>query len=56
MKKISTWMMALAFLLSTAVGRSGTPKVGDKAPGFEAKDQDGKTWKLEGEFRATRLR
>src|SRR5213593_4009942 len=46
MKKIPTCMMALAFLLSAAVGRSGTPKVGDKAPDFEAKDQDGKTWKL----------
>src|SRR5438093_12343655 len=46
MKKISTWMMALAFLLSAALGRADTPKVGDKAPDFEAKDQDGKTWKL----------
>src|SRR5213080_3099201 len=46
MKKISTWMMALAFLLSPAGGRADTPKVGDKAPAFEAKDQDGKTWKL----------
>src|SRR3989442_8780592 len=46
MKKISTWIMALAFLLSAAVGRADTPKVGDKAPDFEAKDQDGKSWKL----------
>src|SRR6185369_5555098 len=34
------------FLLSAALGRADTPKVGDKAPDFEAKDQDGKTWKL----------
>ena len=46
MKKTSTWMMALAFLLCAAVGRSDTPKVGDKAPDFEAKDQGGVTWKL----------
>jgi peroxiredoxin Q/BCP len=46
MKKISNWMMALAFLISAAVGRADPPKVGDKAPDFEAKDQDGKTWKL----------
>ena len=38
--------MALALLLAAAVGRADTPKVGDKAPDFEAKDQDGKTWKL----------
>ena len=35
MKKNSTWIMALAFLLSAAGGRAGTPKVGDKAPDFE---------------------
>jgi len=44
MKKISACMMALA--VSVAVCRADTPKTGDKAPDFEAKDQDGKTWKL----------
>jgi peroxiredoxin Q/BCP len=39
-------MMVLTFLLSAAVGRTDPPKVGDKAPDFVAKDQDGKTWKL----------
>ena len=29
-----------------AVRAADTPKAGDKAPGFEAKDQDGKTVKL----------
>ncbi len=46
MKKLSIWM-ALVFLASVAaVARAETPKAGEKAPDFEAKDQDGKTWKL----------
>jgi len=46
MKQISTYIMAFALLLTAAVGRADQPKAGDKAPDFEAKDQDGKTWKL----------
>jgi peroxiredoxin Q/BCP len=47
MKTISTCIIALGFLMSAAVGHAAdTPKVGDKAPDFEAKDQDGKSWKL----------
>jgi len=46
MKKFSTCLTALTFLLSVAVGRADAPKAGDKAPDFVAKDQDGKTWKL----------
>jgi len=39
--------MMLVFTLSlAALLRAGTPKAGDQAPSFEAKDQDGKTWKL----------
>src|SRR5215510_3752646 len=42
-------LLALAFLtlasLATGAGAE-TPKVGDKAPLIEGKDQDGKTWKL----------
>jgi len=48
MKKLSACMMALALSASAAVGRADTPKAGDKAPEFEAKDQDGKMWKLSG--------
>src|SRR5258708_32413820 len=29
-----------------ATGRAESPKVGDKAPLIEGKDQDGKSWKL----------
>jgi len=40
-------MMALALALSAGTClRAETPKTGDKAPDFEAKDQDGKSWKL----------
>src|SRR5215510_16426671 len=46
MKKFSAWIMALTFALIATSGRADTPKAGDKAPAFEAKDQDGKTWKL----------
>ena len=46
MKKISTWTMAVALVFSFGAVRADTPKVGDKAPDFQAKDQDGKTWKL----------
>src|SRR5947209_3380042 len=41
--------IAAALLASAFVGvgqESKTPKVGDKAPLIEGKDQDGKTWKL----------
>ena len=41
-------IFAAGFLAATLViaRAADTPKVGDKAPGFEAKDQDGKTVKL----------
>jgi len=43
--------LAVTFVLAAAVGGfaaepAKTPKVGDKAPAVEGKDQDGKTWKL----------
>ena len=39
--------LALATALSGFAAESAkTPKVGDKAPAVEGKDQDGKTWKL----------
>lgn len=42
-----TAVIALAFSLSVAAGYAAdTPKVGDKAPLIEGKDQDGKSWKL----------
>src|SRR5262245_61859888 len=40
---------ALAAVLSASLAAGAdqaTPKVGDPAPRFEGKDQDGKTWKL----------
>jgi len=46
MKNLSIWMTALALLMAAGNGRAETPKAGDKAPDFQAKDQDGKTWKL----------
>ncbi len=40
-------LLAAMFLASISlVLAAETPKVGDKAPLFEGKDQDGKTWKL----------
>jgi len=48
MKKISLWIPALSLLLIAPAVRADTPKAGDKAPSVEAKDQDGKTWKLSG--------
>ena len=48
MKNFSTWMMAVALLLGAGNGHADTPKAGDKAPEFEAKDQDGRMWKLSG--------
>lgn len=43
-----TTLLTTAFLAITltAARAAETPKVGDKAPAFEAKDQDGKTVKL----------
>ena len=43
--------LAVTFVLAAVVGGfaaepAKTPKVGDKAPAVEGKDQDGKTWKL----------
>src|SRR5258705_8859044 len=39
-------VVALALVGSRAAEPAKTPKVGDKAPPIEGKDQDGKTWKL----------
>ena len=46
MNQLTTSMFALALTMSAAVCLADTPKVGDRAPDFRAKDQDGKTWKL----------
>lgn len=44
---IVTSLALLVALCSVGAAEpAATPKVGDKAPLFEAKDQDGKTWKL----------
>ena len=48
---MKTFLLTIALLLSlglTAGAADGgkTPKMGDKAPLVEGKDQDGKTWKL----------
>lgn len=43
--RLRTLALVLALGAAAAV-RGDTPKAGDKAPGFEAKDQDGKTWNL----------
>src|SRR5438132_13028671 len=42
-------LLAAGFLAAVSLGLANaaeTPKVGDKAPLIEGKDQDGKTWKL----------
>jgi peroxiredoxin Q/BCP len=39
-------IMAVALIAGRAAEPASTPKVGDKAPLIEGKDQDGKTWKL----------
>src|SRR6266487_549803 len=42
-------LLAAVFVAAGLVGLANaaeTPKVGDKAPLIEGKDQDGKTWKL----------
>src|SRR5437588_4572779 len=36
----------LTFALALSVSAADKPKLGDKAPAIEGKDQDGKTWKL----------
>jgi peroxiredoxin Q/BCP len=47
MKIAFVFLILLAGLIATqAAEPTPTPKVGDKAPQFEGKDQDGKTWKL----------
>jgi peroxiredoxin Q/BCP len=47
MKTLTLPTLALVLALGAAAAvRGDTPKAGDKAPGFEAKDQDGKTWSL----------
>jgi peroxiredoxin Q/BCP len=46
---LATLSAVLAFALSAHAQTSGHPKspaAGDKAPAFEASDQDGKSWKL----------
>src|SRR4026209_1082985 len=39
-------VLAVALITARAADPGKTPKVGDKAPPIEGKDQDGKTWKL----------
>ena len=53
----------LAGVLALAVGMAAVfaqaptkPAVGGQAPLISGQTQDGKTWKLEGEFRAKRIR
>jgi len=43
---VASFMAMAALLSSDAAEPSTTPKVGDKAPLIEGKDQDGKDWKL----------
>jgi peroxiredoxin Q/BCP len=38
--------ISCGWLMNTSLSAAETPKTGDKAPLVEAKDQDGKTWKL----------
>jgi peroxiredoxin Q/BCP len=51
MNPILSTSLALAVIASTTLvlraAEATTPKVGDKAPVFEAKDQKGKVWKLD---------
>jgi len=42
---VSSLLLCLALGAGAAEGGK-TPKIGDKAPSVEGKDQDGKTWKL----------
>ena len=42
----ASFVLVAAVLTSQAAEPSKTPKVGDKAPLIEGKDQDGKEWKL----------
>lgn len=44
--KLSTLLACAAALVMTLNAHAATPKVGDKAPAVEGKDQDGKPWKL----------
>ncbi|MCI0747598.1 MAG: peroxiredoxin [Verrucomicrobia subdivision 3 bacterium] len=46
MFKLSLGIVVAAAFAATAAEPSKTPKVGDKAPLVEGKDQDGKSWKL----------
>ncbi|MEX0321311.1 MAG: peroxiredoxin [Puniceicoccaceae bacterium] len=41
-----TLVLAIGSIFSTTVLTAGELGVGDKAPAFSAKDQDGKSWKL----------
>lgn len=43
---LSSVVLAAALLGATRLTAAETPKVGDKAPLIEGKDQDGKSWKL----------
>ena len=46
MLKLAVTFVMAAALSGFAAESAKTPKVGDKAPSVEGKDQDGKTWKL----------
>jgi peroxiredoxin Q/BCP len=41
-----TLVLGIGSLLSTSIMNAGELNVGDKAPAFTAKDQDGKNWRL----------
>ena len=43
---LSSVLFAIGFLAAVRLTAAETPKVGDKAPLIEGKDQDGKNWKL----------
>ncbi len=43
---LTSALLAVVFLASTSLAPAQMPKVGDKAPLVEGKDQNGKTWNL----------
>ena len=43
---LTLFIVTLGLILASPL-RADAPKVGDKAPLFEGKDQDGKAWKIE---------
>jgi len=45
--RLTTALLGVGVLLLGTARAADDVKVGDKAPAFEAKDEQGKTWKLE---------